>query len=168
MKCNSIYGLKLTWRRCSASLSIRSTKIFKDVWPTYEAKLVSKQGVLTLITCSSKVVEWSKTILSKLTIFSFNHWIWINSELDFRFWNLQELGQLLSLQTWYIHTTFCQKARIMKGLLFFFSLINVVQFSGGNTLNVLMIPLGTAFNSHFLNFDKMADILHAHRGYGLC
>ena len=50
----------------------------------------------------------------------------------------------------------------MKGLLFFFSLINVVQFSGGNTLNVLMIPLGTAFNSHFLNFDKMADILQGY------
>ena len=50
----------------------------------------------------------------------------------------------------------------MKSLLVFLSLINLLKFSGGKTLNVLMIPLGTAFNSHFLNFDKMADILQLH------
>ena len=71
------------------------------------------------------------------------------------------------MRTYYIfHTLVATRIRIMKSLLFFFSLTSAVQFSEGNTVNVLMMPLGTTFNSHFLNFDKIADILQVH-GYNV-
>ena len=40
-----------------------------------ETKSVSKQDALILIARSSKIVQWTKTMLSKLTTFPCIHWV---------------------------------------------------------------------------------------------
>ena len=48
---------------------------------------------------------------------------------------------------------------IMKYFLLLFILLSIRQVEA---LNLLMIPLATAFSSHFLNFDIMADLVQSH------
>ena len=40
-----------------------------------EAKSVSMQDVVIVVTCSSKVMQWTDTVLSKLATFPFIHWV---------------------------------------------------------------------------------------------
>ena len=41
----------------------------------WETKPVSKQDVLIKVTCLSKVVQWTETMLSKLATFPYIHWV---------------------------------------------------------------------------------------------
>ena len=43
-----------------------------------EAKSISKQEVIIMVICPSEVVQWTETMLSKLALFPYIHWVGLN------------------------------------------------------------------------------------------
>ena len=62
---------EVCWWNCSSMQALKTKQSIK----VSVVKSVSKQDALILITCSSKIVQWSETMLSKLPTFFYIHWV---------------------------------------------------------------------------------------------
>ena len=62
---------EVCWWNCSSMQALKTKQSIK----VSVVKSVSKQDALILITCLSKIVQWSETMLSKLPTFFYIHWV---------------------------------------------------------------------------------------------
>ena len=58
---------------------VRSNELMEVKLTSFrEAKSISKQEVLIMVICPSEVVQWTETMLSKLVLFPYIHWVGLN------------------------------------------------------------------------------------------